>query len=168
MPQDLADAVFQALRNSPQIVQEFGDTWQSGLSFTANTEAGNISKFYGDYAAQVALPQIVEMEPRETYQNMTKAPNGSVAYIADGQMQLAILASPRSLARQLGELVIFYLEDYPIAWPDVVPMNFRINSASFVPRQGIGPGQSSVFQRILTFDYSYSGTRFMPPIGGTP
>ena len=168
MSMDLADAVFQAIRSKPQLTQAFGDTWVGALSIEDNTTAGNVCKFWADYAAQVELPQLVEFEPIERYQNMTKAPNGSVAYIADGTLQLAVLATPRSLARQLGELLIFVLEDYPISWPGTQPMNFRINSAAFVPRPGIGPGVASLFQRVLTFDYEYSGTRFMPPPGGVP
>jgi hypothetical protein len=160
MPIDLADAIYQTLRNKSQVVQAFGDTWD------AQTETG-VSKFWGDYADQVGLPYIVEFEPREDYQDMTRIP-GQMAFIADGDFQLLIFASSRTVARQLGELVIDTLQNAPIYWPGVNPMDCRIKRAAFVPRTGIGPGSSSVFQRALTFGYEYNGVRFFPPLGGNP
>jgi hypothetical protein len=171
MPIDLADAIFQTLRNSPQVVDAFGDTWNSTLDLEANNDAGNVSKFYADYAGQEPLPLAVEMELREVYQDMTHTP-GQMAFIADGDFQLWVLASTRCQARQLGDLLIMVLQNAPIMWPGVQPMDCRLKGQAFVPRTNIGPAAglsiASVFQRVLTFGYEYSGVRNFPPTGGNP
>lgn len=169
MADDLADAVFEALRLNPGLCQAFGDTWLSSLTFAQNTAAGNVSKFWGDYAAEVSVPQLVEFEPGETYTNMTST-GATRSYYADGQIQLAVLATPRSLARELGEMVIDTLDDQPIAWPQTQLMLLRVTGAAFVPQRGIGPQISSVFQRVLTFAYEYSGKRtfILPTNLGVP
>jgi hypothetical protein len=167
MPLTLADAIFSTLRGNPQVVQAFGDTWNSALTLEENAGAGNVSKFSADYAPQVQLPFLVEMETRETYQDMTHSP-GQMAFIADGDFQLWVVASPRYQARELGDLLIMVLQNAPIYWPGVHPMDCRLKMAAFVPQQGIGPNVSSVFQRVLTFGYEYSGVRNFPPLGGLP
>ncbi len=169
MVDDLADAVFEALRRNSGLTQAFGDTWQSDLTFDQNVAAGNISKFWGDYAAEVAVPQLVEFEPGETYTNMMHV-GATRSYYADGQLQLAILANSRSVARELGEMVIDTLDDQPVSWPQTQLMLLRVVSASFVPRTGIGPQIPSVFQRVLTFAYEYSGKRtfILPTNLGVP
>lgn len=162
MPIDLSDAIFQAMRANIQLTQAFGDTWNSSLSIEQNVAAGNVCKFWGGYADQVDLPLLVELEPGETYQNLTQGPKGVQPYYAEGQLQIIVVHTGRYLARQLGELVIFALENQPIAWPGVKPMLFQVMRGGFNPVTGIGPFTPTVAQRVLTFQYDYSGTRTAP------
>jgi hypothetical protein len=161
MATSLASAIFEQLRGNPVLVNAFGDTYNAQA-------ATGISKFSADYATQVPLPWLIETEPNETTQYMSRVSSNQVHYITTGTVNLAVYADDRDQAKFLGEYVADVLMDALLAWPGIKPMNLRDGRAGFVPlEKAIGPhGPGSIFQRIVVFDYEFSGTRTSSVLSG--
>lgn len=151
VPSDIADAVLTQLRNSP-CAGLFGDTWAQAQS------SPGVMKFATDFAGDAPAPWLVTEEIGETYQWMTASAGGVKPYIATGRMAVHIFAPGRSQARQLGIAVAEVLDDPPLAWPGFPNlMNFRLAMAAFVPVTETAPGSPTIFHRVLTFEFAYSG-----------
>ncbi len=149
---DLAQAVLVQLRATSAVTTAFGDTWN------ASTNTGVI-KFWYDFAGQSDEPYLVAMETWETYEFQTRTTSLTLApYIATGQMDIWIYQSGRQAARALGVLVAAALNDQPLAWTGFQLMEFRMSRAQFVPVTVTGPNVPIVFNRVITFDYVYSGS----------
>jgi hypothetical protein len=148
---DLADAVLEQLRNSA-CAALFGDTWVEA------TQTGD-QKFFGDYAYSPAEPYAVVQEPSEIREYMTPSAGNYRPFIADGTLTIAVYATARDQARELGIQVEFALTDARLSWPRCV--NFMLlrphGPASFLPTPNVGPDTPTVFVRMLTFDYQYQG-----------
>ncbi len=151
---DLAQAVLVQLRATGAVATAFGDTWNP----TTNT---GVMKFFYDFAGQPDEPYLVAMETFETYDFETRTTSLTLApYIATGQMDLWIYQADRQAARALGVLVAAALNDQEAAltFTGFQMMNFRMSRAQFVPVTVTGPNVPIVFNRVLTFDYMYSGS----------
>ncbi len=154
----------QYLRANADAVDAFGDTWDSSLTIPQNDSAGNVSKFWSDYASQQPDdPYLVFQEIGETYSYMTRV-NGVKSFTASGQAICRIYQRNRNAARQLGILVADALNDadiVPLEWPAFKGlcqlMQLRMGQASFQPLPDIAPGLPSVFNRVLVFQYDYQG-----------
>lgn len=147
---DLAQAVLTQLRATAPVTTAFGDTWNPATST-------GVSKFFGDFSGQATEPYLVCVELGESYEFMTQAPGLNYEYLATGQMVISIYQADRQAARALGVLVCAALNDAPMVWTGYVLMLFRMSQASFVPVGTPGPGVPTVFNRVITFDYQYSG-----------
>ena len=151
MALDLTDAVLRQLRATPAVVAAFGDT------YNADTETGT-SKFFAEYAGQVAYPYLVIREPGETYSQMTQAFSPQAVYeLVDGTMQIYVFATDRSVARSLGALVAGALNDKAMSWTGTGTnlMLFRRTGAGFVPVPTTGVNVPSVYCRQVTFTYEF-------------
>ena len=151
---DLAQAVLVQLRATSAVATAFGDTWNP----TNNT---GVMKFFFDWAGQPDEPYLTAIEAWETYEFMTRTTGKTLApYIATGQLQVLIYQSDRQAARALGVLVAAALNDQTaaIAWTGFTLMNLRMARAEFASITVTGPNVPIAFNRILTFDYEYSGS----------
>lgn len=149
VPQDIMDAVLQALRLSNCAVL-FGDTWN------ASQQIG-IQKFFADWSDQTGYPQAVVNEPGETYQFMTAAGGNEIPYLADGTLTITVYASDRYEARQLGKSIGRALNDARLSWIGERLLMLRMRGASFIPNPPTGPGIPTVFVRQVVFDYEIQG-----------
>lgn len=152
MSQTLADAVLQRLRGSA-CAALFGDTWNPA------TRAGT-QKFFGDYASAPAEPYLV-LRQGESREYLAASAGNYRPFIASGTMAVSVFAAGRLVAEQLADQVAFALNDFDLiapSWPGCNLMLFRLaGPASFVPTPETGPGTPTVFVRLLTFQYQYSG-----------
>ena len=165
--QSLPDALCQTLRLNAAVVAAFGDTYNSTLTIAQNALAGNVSKFWSDYADQVAQPYLVFEEVGESYEFMTRAGGLKVNFTSPGVMVCRIINSGRAVARSLGILVCNALNDAEqegVTWigfdSPVISCtldSIRMKQAAFVPDPDIGPSQPATFNRLITFDYWYQG-----------
>lgn len=146
--QDLVDAVLDTLRASP-CAALFGDTWNG----TSGTQ-----KFFADYASETADPQLIIFEPGETLTFMSPGVGNNRPYLADGTLQVSIFSSSRYTARTLGQAVANALNDAAMTWFNAQLIGFRLVQQGFIPIPATGPGIPQVFNRILTFQYEYSGS----------
>ena len=152
---DIADAVLEQLRASA-CAELFGDTWVPTPG--SSGQGTGTPKFFGDYGSDPMQPYAVCQEIGETYEYMTPTAGDYRAYIATGQLTVAVYADARDQARELGIQVAFALDDAILTWPRCVNfMLLRLNSASFVPTPQTGPNTPTVFLRMLTFDFQYQG-----------
>ena len=149
VPQDICDAVLQALRGSP-CAQLFGDT------FDPSTGLG-VQKFFADWADATAYPQAIVGEPGESYTFMTPAGGNERPFLADGAISVAVYASDRYQARVLGNQVGRALNDAPLVWVGGSLMELRMRSAAFIPNPPTGPGVPTVFVRQIMFSIEYQG-----------
>ena len=93
----LTDALCQVLRLNPAVTAAFGDTWNPALSISANNQAGNVAKFYGDWADQIPQPYLVFDEVRETYERNSLTAEGT-SFIASGIILAPIWQAGRDAA----------------------------------------------------------------------
>lgn len=149
VPQDLTDAVLQALRAS-NCAQLFGDTWD------AATQLG-VQKFFADFASDSSEPQAVVSEIGESYQFMTAAAGNEIPYLADGILSVTVYAPGRKQARDLGKAIGRALNDAPLVWTTDRLMMMRMQSAQFIPNPPSGPGVPTMFVRQLQFAYQTQG-----------
>ena len=149
VPQDICDAVLQALRGSP-CAQLFGDTFDPATGL-------GVQKFFADWADSTAYPQAIVGEPGESYQFMTAADGNEIPYLADGAISVAVYSSDRYQARTLGNAIGRALNDASLAWVGGRLMALRMQSAAFIPNPPTGPGVPTVFVRQILFTYESQG-----------
>jgi hypothetical protein len=165
--QSLPDGLCQALRLNAAVVSAFGDTYNSSLTIAQNSAAGNVSKFWSDYADQISQPYLVFEEVGETYDFMSRAALATVNFTCTGTTVCRIVHYSRATARSLGILVCNALNDCEslgITWPGFHSPaatctldSIRMTQAAFVPDPNIGPGVPTTFNRVIPFSYFYQG-----------
>ena len=165
--QSLPDCMCQALRLSTAATAAFGDTYNSSLTILQNQTAGNICKFWSDYADQILEPYLVFEEIGESYTFMTRGNAGTKPFTCMGNMICRIDGVGRASLRALGILVCAALNDIdvgegPVTWPGISSqtyqlMELRMIQAAFVPSPAVGPGIPSTFNRVISFEYTYEG-----------
>ena len=120
---------------------------------TALGESASTPKIMGDTAqGQPALPYLVFGEPMERREYSS---GGN--YIASGQLQMAVYAYGKETARSLADQAARILNDPVIAITGQRLMKLRVSETQFVPSSGLGPGEPTTYQRVVTFDYMISG-----------